>query len=60
MADGSQSVQQVRSPTAAGLKGRCPRCGKGRMFAGFLEIVPTCPECGRANEPTPEAAVSTS
>jgi len=46
MPEGSQSFQQVRSPAAAGLRGRCPRCGKGKMFAGFLDVVETCPECG--------------
>lgn len=34
------------SPFYAGLMGRCPRCGKGRLFAGYLAIVPRCPYCG--------------
>jgi uncharacterized protein (DUF983 family) len=25
-------------PIAAGLKGRCPRCGEGRLFSGFLTV----------------------
>ena len=29
-------------PIAAGLKGRCPRCGKGRLFSGLLSIAPDC------------------
>ncbi|MBX6425365.1 MAG: DUF983 domain-containing protein [Variibacter sp.] len=29
-----------------GLKGRCPRCGEGRLFAGFLTIGPRCERCG--------------
>ncbi|WP_210526238.1 DUF983 domain-containing protein [Rubellimicrobium arenae] len=29
-----------------GLIGRCPNCGQGRLFAGYLRISPTCPECG--------------
>jgi uncharacterized protein (DUF983 family) len=29
-----------------GIACKCPRCGKGRMFSGFLELVPKCPECG--------------
>ena len=33
-------------PIAAGLKGRCPRCGKGRLFSGLLSIAPDCDECG--------------
>ncbi len=34
------------SPFAAGLACRCPRCGKGRLFAGFLALAPACTECG--------------
>lgn len=33
-------------PVAAGLSGRCPRCGQGRMFKGFLELAPRCEACG--------------
>jgi uncharacterized protein (DUF983 family) len=34
------------SPFAAGLSGRCPRCGKGRLFGGFLGLRPRCESCG--------------
>ncbi|HUI98440.1 MAG TPA: DUF983 domain-containing protein [Xanthobacteraceae bacterium] len=34
------------NPIVAGLAGRCPRCGKGRMFAGFLGVKPACEACG--------------
>ena len=34
------------NPILAGLAGRCPRCGKGRMFAGFLGMKPSCEACG--------------
>jgi len=30
----------------AGLLGRCPHCGQGRLFAGFLKIRPACEACG--------------
>lgn len=33
-------------PIAAGLKGRCPRCGEGRLFSGGLTIAPACGVCG--------------
>jgi uncharacterized protein (DUF983 family) len=26
--------------------GRCPRCGRGALFAGYLEISPICSNCG--------------
>ena len=29
-----------------GLKCRCPRCGKGRLFNGFLTLAPRCESCG--------------
>jgi uncharacterized protein (DUF983 family) len=34
------------SPVSAGLGGRCPRCGEGRMFSGFLALAPHCEVCG--------------
>ena len=29
-----------------GLRGRCPHCGEGRLFAGFLSLRPRCESCG--------------
>src|SRR5262249_50937202 len=34
------------NPILAGLACRCPRCGKGRMFSGFLGLKPKCEACG--------------
>ena len=34
------------APLAAGLKCRSPRCGRGRLFAGFLALRPGCDACG--------------
>lgn len=33
-------------PIQAGLRGRCPRCGEGRLFAGFLSVGKQCGSCG--------------
>lgn len=33
-------------PIVTGLKGRCPRCGKGHLFKGFLTLSPSCEVCG--------------
>jgi uncharacterized protein (DUF983 family) len=33
-------------PIARGLRGRCPRCGKGKLFQGFLTLRPSCEQCG--------------
>lgn len=30
----------------AALRGRCPRCGEGALFQGFLSLRPACPICG--------------
>jgi uncharacterized protein (DUF983 family) len=32
-------------PTATGMRGRCPRCGEGRLFTGFLTVPPHCQVC---------------
>ena len=34
------------SPYATGVLGRCPRCGGGKLFDGFLELAPRCEACG--------------
>ena len=34
------------SPFAAGLRCRCPRCGEGRLFEGFLTPRAACESCG--------------
>ena len=28
------------------LLGRCPRCGKGKLFHGFLDVAKNCSQCG--------------
>lgn len=33
------------SPFRAGLACRCPRCGCGRLYAGFLTVAPRCSVC---------------
>jgi uncharacterized protein (DUF983 family) len=34
------------SPFAAGIKCRCPRCGEGKLFAGYLKLAERCGNCG--------------
>jgi uncharacterized protein (DUF983 family) len=34
------------NPILAGLAGRCPRCGNGKMFSGFLGLKARCEACG--------------
>jgi len=33
-------------PIRAGLLCRCPNCGKGPLFKGFLKVVDRCEACG--------------
>jgi uncharacterized protein (DUF983 family) len=34
------------SPAVLALRGRCPRCGEGRLFDGLLRFAPRCSACG--------------
>jgi uncharacterized protein (DUF983 family) len=29
-----------------GFRGKCPACGKGRLFRAFLKVNDSCPDCG--------------
>ena len=33
-------------PISRGLRGRCPRCGEGRLFRGYLSLRSACEHCG--------------
>ena len=34
------------NPVLAGLACRCPNCGEGPLFSGFLRIIDRCEACG--------------
>ena len=34
------------NPVLAGLRCRCPNCGEGALFSGFLTVTPQCEACG--------------
>ena len=34
------------SPFRSGLTGRCPRCGEGDLYDGFLDVADRCTTCG--------------
>lgn len=38
--------QDKPSPFLSGLLCRCPRCGEGKLFAGYLKVAPSCAVCG--------------
>jgi len=33
-------------PISRGLRGRCPACGEGKLFKGFLGLRAACDKCG--------------
>ena len=39
-------MSQAQGVLRASLFGRCPRCGKGALFRGYLAIAPCCSACG--------------
>ena len=42
-------ITNFNSPStlSAGLRCRCPRCGEGKLFAGFLTLAKNCDRCGQ-------------
>lgn len=38
--------EEVQSPLTVAFKSVCPRCGRGRLFQGFLTLAPRCDVCG--------------
>jgi uncharacterized protein (DUF983 family) len=36
----------AQSPLSTGLRGVCPRCGEGRLYAGLLTPANSCRVCG--------------
>ncbi len=42
----SDNSSRGQLPIGRGLMGRCPRCGEGKMFDGFLTLRPACDKCG--------------
>ena len=38
------------SPVKTGIAGKCPRCGRGKLFDGYLTVAPACSNCGLSYE----------
>ena len=38
------------SPLKTGIAGKCPRCGRGKLFSGYLTVAPACTSCGLSYE----------
>jgi uncharacterized protein (DUF983 family) len=41
-----QTLPTVTESALRGLACKCPRCGKGKLYAGFLDLRPGCEACG--------------
>jgi uncharacterized protein (DUF983 family) len=46
MTDPRQQDWPALDPVRTGIRGRCPRCGEGRLFDGFLTLRERCEVCG--------------
>lgn len=44
----NDATRPLRPALALALRGRCPACGEGRMFARFLKPAHACCHCGQA------------
>ncbi|MES2035397.1 MAG: DUF983 domain-containing protein [Pseudomonadota bacterium] len=48
-ADTAPQAQEVRpflTGLKRGLRHRCPNCGEGKLYTGYLKIAPACAACG--------------
>ena len=41
-----EPLASLRDPIKKGLTCRCPRCGRAKLFQGFLTLKPRCEACG--------------
>lgn len=47
-ANAVESPRNVWQAVKRGVLGRCPSCGEGRLFRGFLKATPACSHCGES------------
>ena len=43
---GAAEKRDVWTSLKRGFRGRCPRCGEGKIFRAFLKVDDHCPACG--------------
>jgi uncharacterized protein (DUF983 family) len=41
-----QTLPTLAQSVLRGLACKCPRCGKGKLYSGFLTLRPACESCG--------------
>ena len=39
-------TRSIAATIASGALGRCPACGRGKLFSGYLTLAPRCEVCG--------------
>jgi len=44
--DGDQDRRSWASAMSRGLSHKCPQCGRGKLFSGYVKTRPTCDACG--------------
>ncbi len=44
---GLVETRDVWSAMKRGCRGRCPRCGEGKLFRAFLKVADSCDNCGQ-------------
>ncbi len=55
----ADSSEALRSPPnlwlglRRGIGRKCPACGQGQLFRGYLAVIPACSVCGNDNEQYP-------
>src|ERR1700740_125006 len=42
----AETLPTVTESALRGIACRCPRCGKGKLYSGFLTLAPRCQACG--------------
>jgi len=42
----AETMPTVTESAIRGIACRCPRCGRGKLYAGFLTLAPRCNACG--------------
>ena len=43
------SQNSILTGLVRGIRRKCPNCGQGRLFAGYLKVRPVCDRCGHDN-----------
>jgi uncharacterized protein (DUF983 family) len=46
MSTAPQTPAKLIDAILRGLTCKCPRCGQGKLYKGFLDIAPACASCG--------------